>query len=190
MEEIEELFILAIVHAQATVLIIGAMLDDGIIGPQLLPFTSKILVKCELHRLAGLHRCFGALSTRIFAELRARIDKHLETCEICSAVLDSTRNVVVLIADDRVFELPAGYSRRLHERIDRELESRGRQVDVVFLTPEQFAELGIGGKVFEEIHFGKRSRSVTLGALDSTRRCEREQFATLCVEPQINANEP
>jgi anti-sigma factor RsiW len=56
-------------------------------------------------------------------ELRARIDKHLETCEICSAVLDSTRNVVVLIADDRVFELPAGYSKRLHERIDRELES-------------------------------------------------------------------
>jgi len=60
-------------------------------------------------------------------ELRARIDKHLETCEICSAVLDSTRNVVVLIADDRVFELPAGYSKRLHERIDRELESSGSE---------------------------------------------------------------
>ena len=59
------------------------------------------------------------------AELRARIDKHLETCEICSAVLDSTRNVVVLIADDRVFELPAGYSKRLHERIDRELAMSG-----------------------------------------------------------------
>jgi anti-sigma factor RsiW len=54
--------------------------------------------------------------------LRAEIDKHLETCEICSAVLDSTRNVVVLMADDRVFELPAGFSQRLHERIDRELE--------------------------------------------------------------------
>ena len=57
------------------------------------------------------------------AELRARIDKHLETCEICSAVLDSTRNVVVLVADDRVFELPAGVSKRLHERIDEELEA-------------------------------------------------------------------
>ncbi|HEU5457031.1 MAG TPA: zf-HC2 domain-containing protein [Terracidiphilus sp.] len=54
-------------------------------------------------------------------QLRADIDKHLETCEICSAVLDSTRNVVVLMADDRVFELPAGYSQRLHERLDREL---------------------------------------------------------------------
>jgi anti-sigma factor RsiW len=55
------------------------------------------------------------------AALRAEIDKHLETCEICSAVLDSTRNVVILMADDRVFELPAGFSRRLHERIDEEL---------------------------------------------------------------------
>ena len=53
--------------------------------------------------------------------LRAEIDKHLETCEICSAVLDSTRNVVVLVADDRVFELPAGFSSRLHARLDQEL---------------------------------------------------------------------
>jgi anti-sigma factor RsiW len=59
------------------------------------------------------------------AELRAEIDRHLETCEVCSAVLDSTRNVVVLIADDRVFELPAGFSQRLHARIDNELQSAG-----------------------------------------------------------------
>lgn len=59
------------------------------------------------------------------AELRATIDRHLETCEICSAVLDSTRNVVVLMADERVFELPAGFSKRLHERLDRELAKSG-----------------------------------------------------------------
>lgn len=59
-------------------------------------------------------------------ELRAHIDQHLEICEICSAVLDSTRNVVVLVADDRVFEVPAGYSERLHERIDAELRRDDR----------------------------------------------------------------
>jgi anti-sigma factor RsiW len=59
------------------------------------------------------------------AALRAEIDRHLETCEICSAVLDSTHNVVVLVADERVFKLPAGFSDRLHERIDRELELAG-----------------------------------------------------------------
>jgi anti-sigma factor RsiW len=55
------------------------------------------------------------------AELRAEIDRHLETCEICCAVLDSTRNVVVLLADDRVFELPTGFADRLHARLDEEL---------------------------------------------------------------------
>jgi anti-sigma factor RsiW len=59
------------------------------------------------------------------AELRAEIDNHLETCEICSAVLDSTRNVVVLCADDRVFELPAGFSERLHERVEAEIAADG-----------------------------------------------------------------
>jgi anti-sigma factor RsiW len=59
------------------------------------------------------------------AELRAEIDRHLETCEICSAALDSTRNVVILIADDRVFEIPAGFSERLHARIDEEIGQAG-----------------------------------------------------------------
>ena len=65
------------------------------------------------------------IDSEVDAELRADIDKHLETCEVCSAVLDSTRNIVVLMADDRVFELPAGFSQRLHARLDRELELSG-----------------------------------------------------------------
>jgi anti-sigma factor RsiW len=52
------------------------------------------------------------------ALLRAEIDRHLEHCEICSAVMDSTRNMVILLADDRVFEIPAGFSERLHLRLD------------------------------------------------------------------------
>jgi anti-sigma factor (TIGR02949 family) len=58
-------------------------------------------------------------------ELRAEIDRHLETCEICSAVLDSTRSVVVLVADHRVFELPAGFSARLHQRLEEEFARAG-----------------------------------------------------------------
>ncbi len=53
--------------------------------------------------------------------LRAEIDRHLEHCEICSAVMDSTRNVVVLMADERIFEIPRGYSERLHERLQEVL---------------------------------------------------------------------
>ena len=56
---------------------------------------------------------------------RTVVQKHLEHCEICSAVLDSTRNVIILTADDRVFELPVGFSERLHARIDLELKRAG-----------------------------------------------------------------
>ncbi|WP_399255232.1 anti-sigma factor family protein [Terriglobus tenax] len=54
-------------------------------------------------------------------ETRELVQKHLDHCEICSAILDSTRNIVILTADDRVFELPAGFSDRLHARLNEEL---------------------------------------------------------------------
>jgi predicted anti-sigma-YlaC factor YlaD len=54
--------------------------------------------------------------------LRAEIDRHLEHCEICSAIMDSTRNLVILIADDRVFEIPSGFSERLHRRLETVFE--------------------------------------------------------------------
>lgn len=58
----------------------------------------------------------------IDATVRVDVEKHLATCEICSAVLDSTRNVIVLMADDRVFELPVDFSKRLHARLDEVLK--------------------------------------------------------------------
>jgi anti-sigma factor RsiW len=56
------------------------------------------------------------------AQLREDIERHLEHCEICSAILDSTRNILILTADDRTFELPVGYSERLHQRLAQEME--------------------------------------------------------------------
>ena len=49
------------------------------------------------------------------------VQKHLDHCEICSAILDSTRNILILTADDLVFELPVGFSERLHARLDQEM---------------------------------------------------------------------
>jgi len=57
-------------------------------------------------------------------ETRELVQKHLEHCEICSAILDSTRNILVLTADDRVFELPVGFSERLHARLNREISKK------------------------------------------------------------------
>jgi hypothetical protein len=42
--------------------------------------------------------------------------KYLESSEVCSAILDSTRNILVLTADDGTYELPVGNSERLRER--------------------------------------------------------------------------
>ena len=56
------------------------------------------------------------------ARLREEIERHLEHCEICSAILDSTRNILILTADERVFELPLGFSERLHARLEEEIK--------------------------------------------------------------------
>ena len=61
----------------------------------------------------------------VAAQLRADIERHLEHCEICSAILDSTRNILILTADDRTFELPVGFSERLHERLKKEIGETG-----------------------------------------------------------------
>ena len=63
----------------------------------------------------------GYLDDTLPAETRETVQRHLDHCEICSAILDSTRNVLILTADDRVFELPVGFSERLHARLDLEL---------------------------------------------------------------------
>jgi predicted anti-sigma-YlaC factor YlaD len=54
------------------------------------------------------------------AELRAQIEEHLARCRHCSAIYDGTRNVIRLVGDDRVFELPAGFSDRLRDRMAKE----------------------------------------------------------------------
>jgi len=61
----------------------------------------------------------------VSAGLREEIERHLEHCEICSAILDSTRNILVLTADNRTFELPLGFSERLHVRLEEEMNSSG-----------------------------------------------------------------
>ncbi len=56
-------------------------------------------------------------------EMLDQVKKHLEHCEICSAVLDSTRNILILTADDRTFSLPVGFSERLHDRLEQALRN-------------------------------------------------------------------
>ena len=53
--------------------------------------------------------------------LREALEEHINYCSPCTAVLDGTRNVIVLIGDDRAFDLPTGFADRLFERVRQEI---------------------------------------------------------------------
>ena len=57
------------------------------------------------------------LDGEISAELRERMAAHFKVCAHCTAVLEGTQNVVGLVGDGRVFQLPEGFSRRLYKKI-------------------------------------------------------------------------
>jgi anti-sigma factor RsiW len=65
----------------------------------------------------------GYLDGTLSPEVLEQVQKHLEHCEICSAILDSTRNILILTVDERVFELPLGFSERLHARLEAEIRA-------------------------------------------------------------------
>ena len=58
-------------------------------------------------------------------EMRQKIEKHLRRCHRCTAVYDSTRKMLVITGDERVFEIPAGFSDRLHGFLDKVISNSG-----------------------------------------------------------------
>jgi anti-sigma factor (TIGR02949 family) len=53
----------------------------------------------------------------ISPELRERMEAHLAHCAHCSAVMGGTQNVVGLVADGRLFQMPEGLNKRLYSKI-------------------------------------------------------------------------
>jgi anti-sigma factor RsiW len=56
-------------------------------------------------------------------EMRHKIERHLRGCRRCSAVYDSTRKMLVITGDERIFEVPVGFSDRLHSFLDNMISS-------------------------------------------------------------------
>jgi anti-sigma factor RsiW len=54
----------------------------------------------------------------ISPDLRERMEAHFKVCAHCSAVLDGMRNVVGLVADGRLFQMPEGFNKRLYSKIN------------------------------------------------------------------------
>ena len=61
------------------------------------------------------------LDGQVDAELRAAVEAHVRGCKRCAAVLDGTRNVVQVIGDERVLELPVGFEQRLRQKLEAEM---------------------------------------------------------------------
>jgi len=59
------------------------------------------------------------LDEDISLDMRERMEAHFKVCAHCTAVLDGTRNVVGLVGDGRVFQLPEGFSQRLQEKLQK-----------------------------------------------------------------------
>ena len=65
----------------------------------------------------------GYIDGTVSTELRQEIERHLAHCRYCSAVLDSTRNLLVLVGDARTFEVPVGFGERLHKRLQQSMDA-------------------------------------------------------------------
>lgn len=57
------------------------------------------------------------LEDDVTPELRSRIESHVSGCRGCRAVYDGLKNVVRLVGEGGVIELPAGFSQRLFAMI-------------------------------------------------------------------------
>jgi anti-sigma factor RsiW len=67
------------------------------------------------------------LDGEVGPELQLAIEQHFRECKHCAAVVAGTRNVIQLYSDERMQEVPLGFSSRLHRRLDSNmLPSRRR----------------------------------------------------------------
>ena len=66
------------------------------------------------------------LDGEVAPELRTAIEEHVRGCKHCTAVLDGMRNVVELYGDERMMEVPVGFSRRLHQRLEADMSPSRR----------------------------------------------------------------
>jgi len=57
------------------------------------------------------------LDEEVSPDKRERMEAHFKVCAHCTAVLDGTRNVVGLVGDGKLFQVPEGFSNRLYKKL-------------------------------------------------------------------------
>ncbi len=96
------------------------------------------------------------------AALRASMDEHFLTCQRCASVLAGTRNVVQLYGDERMLEVPAGFSRRLEKRLAKSAATgRGWSSLAAWLIPVAAIALFTGAlSLVDQLTFKNPAKSI------------------------------
>jgi len=63
------------------------------------------------------HEISNYLEDEVDSALRTAMEEHFRACKRCTSVLEGTRNVIRLYGDERMMEVPAGFSRRLEKKL-------------------------------------------------------------------------
>ena len=114
-----------------------------------------MVVNCE----QVWHEISNYLEGDVDAALRTAMDEHFHTCKQCASVLEGTRNVVRLYSDERMIEVPAGFSRRLEKRLARSarVSSKPWSTWSAWLVPVAALALFVGGlRVANSLTGGQR----------------------------------
>ena len=114
-----------------------------------------MVVNCE----QVWHEISNYLESDVDAALRTAMDEHFRTCKRCASVLEGTRNVVRLYGDERMIEVPAGFSRRLEKRLTQSLRVSSQPWSTLstWLVPVAALALFVGGlRVANSLTGGQR----------------------------------
>jgi Putative zinc-finger len=81
------------------------------------------------------------------ASLRSAMEEHFLACRRCASVLAGTQNVVRLYGDERMLELPVGFSRRLQKKLASQAVGKRRRWSSwsAWLVPVAAMALFVGG---------------------------------------------
>lgn len=120
-------------------------------------------IKCE----EVVREISNYLDGEVDAALGRRMEAHFKLCRHCSAVLDGARNVVRLVGDERAFDLPQGFGRRLAARLQESIPQHAplrRSAISLGITDDQ-VELGSHLIYFwqDEAQFERGVRFLELG---------------------------
>lgn len=66
------------------------------------------------------------LDGEVDAGMRTAMEEHFRGCKHCTSVLEGTRNVIQLYGDERMFEVPLGFSHRLRRRLEDNMQPSRR----------------------------------------------------------------